>query len=162
MFVMSSEALYVDSKKLSVILDIDERVIRELAAAELLPCKDFGTKKKRKDFGTQKNRKRSIWRFPRERIVKIAQKIPKTPLEEYEVENTLIVWFKVNSNAPVGFAATLNKKLRSFLDHKGVYEHYASHEITPHEPERSYRKLDGKRIVDNSARSGTGKRYDQQ
>jgi hypothetical protein len=128
--------------------------------AELLPCKDFGTKKKRKNFGT-KNKEKGV-RFPRERIVKIAQKIPKTPLEEYEVENTLIVWFKVNSNAPVGFKDTLDEKIRSFLDDKEIYKHYASHEITPHQPERSYRKLDGKRIVDNSARSGTGKRYDHQ
>lgn len=158
----SSEALYVNSKKLSLLLDIDERVVRALAAAELLPCKDFGNKKKRKGFGTKEKRKRSIWRFPRERIVKIAQKIKKTPLEEYEVENTLIVWFKVNSNAPVGFKDTLYEKMRSFLDDKEIYKHYVSHDITPHQPERSYRKLDGKRIVDNSARSGTGKRYDHQ
>jgi hypothetical protein len=72
------------------------------------------------------------------------------------------VWFTVNSNAPAGFKDILDKKIRSFLDDKGIYEHYASHTITPHEPERSYRKLDRKRIVDNSARSGEGKRFDQQ
>jgi hypothetical protein len=149
-FAMSSEALYVDSKELSVLVGVNEKVIRALAAADLLPRKNFGTKTK------------NIWRFPRERIVKIAQKIPKTPLEDYEVENTLIVWFKVNEKTPVGFKDTLDEKIRSFLDDEVIYEHYASHKITRHEPERSYRKLDGKRIVDNSARSGTGKRFDQQ
>jgi hypothetical protein len=138
----------VNSKKLSVLL------------GRAIAMQRFWNQEKTQEFWNQKKEKGV--RFPRERIVKIAQKIPKTPLEEYEVENTLIVWFKVNSNAPVGFKDTLDEKIRSFLDDKEIYKHYASHEITPHQPERSYRKLDGKRIVDNSARSGTGKRYDHQ
>jgi hypothetical protein len=111
---MNSKSTYMDCKEVSGYFGVNERIIREMAEAKLLPRMKFG----------------KVWRFPRVRILDLLDRLPKSQLEKYEIANTLIVWMHVRDKAPVGFCSTLDEKIRNLTDDKTVYEYYSWHKIT--------------------------------
>src|SRR5262245_56887449 len=103
---MGSESNYMDCKEVAQHFNLDERLVRDLAAAKLLPLYPIG-----------KNGKMGkLWRFPRNRILAIANRLPKGALENYDRSNTIILWVHLEAHAPVSLCDTIAEKFRIILD----------------------------------------------
>jgi hypothetical protein len=137
----------MDCKEVAELFSLDERFVRVLAVAKVLPGFTMG----------------KVWRFRREAIQEVFDKLSKEAfgaLLEYDARNTLIIWFQTKNDAPLAFKDRLETYFRKILDEKEIYKHYHFFTITAHQPGLSYRKWNGKRI-DNSAGSASGKGFDE-